>query len=253
MDHSSARPPRTPSRAPTPICSTNSPPTRAKAPAPRPPAATRLAMRAMPTGSLAPDSPSSTVPLRPETSRCPSTENTTAGSVGATAVPTSRARYHSRPKARCASTAAAAAVRKVPATPMYPIGAAAARNRARPMCMPPSNRMHRSASVTIRSTVRSGGACSAGTTRTATAAAARNSAGAGMRMCALSRLDSTARRPAAEVRATSRANGCASFTAGPPGGKAGRVGHTADQTSRRTRPDGTGLFRPCRRGPAVSG
>jgi hypothetical protein len=40
--------------------------------------------QAMPTGSFAPASPSKMVPLRPEISRCPSTENTTAGSVGAT-------------------------------------------------------------------------------------------------------------------------------------------------------------------------
>ena len=49
-------------------------------------------MSAMPTGSLAPDSPCSSVPDRPDTSRRPSTENTTAGSVGASAVPMSSER-----------------------------------------------------------------------------------------------------------------------------------------------------------------
>ena len=39
-------------------------------------------MSAIPTGSLTPDSPSRIVPVRPLTSRLPSTENITAGSVG---------------------------------------------------------------------------------------------------------------------------------------------------------------------------
>ena len=42
---------------------------------------------AIPTGSFAPDSPSRIVPERPPTSRRPSTENITAGSVGASAAP----------------------------------------------------------------------------------------------------------------------------------------------------------------------
>jgi hypothetical protein len=42
-------------------------------------------MSAIPTGSFAPDSPSRIVPLCPATSRLPSTENMTAGSVGASA------------------------------------------------------------------------------------------------------------------------------------------------------------------------
>ena len=41
----------------------------------------------MPTGSFAPDSASRIVPVRPDTSRRPSTENMTAGSVGAIAAP----------------------------------------------------------------------------------------------------------------------------------------------------------------------
>ena len=42
---------------------------------------------AIPTGSFTPDSPSRIVPVRPPTSRLPSTENITAGSVGASAAP----------------------------------------------------------------------------------------------------------------------------------------------------------------------
>ena len=98
-------PPATPMAAPTAICSRNSPTTCANAPALRPPAAIRLAIRAIPTGSFAPDSPSRMVPLRPEISRWPRTENTTAGSVGATAVANSRARYQARPNAMCTNTA----------------------------------------------------------------------------------------------------------------------------------------------------
>ena len=75
------------------------------------------ASRAIPTGSLAPDSPSRMVPLRPATSRRPSTENITAGSVGASAVPSSNADHQSRSNRAWASTAKAAAVTNVPATP----------------------------------------------------------------------------------------------------------------------------------------
>ena len=102
-------------------------------------------MSAIPTGSLAPDSPSRMVPLRPATSRRPSTEKTTAGSVGATAVAVSNAGYQPSPTARCRNPPAPATVRNVPATPTTAMGAAASRNRDQPMCMPPSNRMHSSA------------------------------------------------------------------------------------------------------------
>ena len=60
-------------------------------PQPPPAAPSRLTISAMPTGSLAPDSPSSRVPERPAISRRPRTENTTAGSVGASAAPMSSA------------------------------------------------------------------------------------------------------------------------------------------------------------------
>ena len=96
----------------------------------------RLTMIAMPTGSLAPDSPSSRVPERPVISRLPSTENTTAGSVGARAAPMSRAASHSNPKIVCASTARAAVVTTVPATPSHTTPPSAGRIRSQPMCMP---------------------------------------------------------------------------------------------------------------------
>ncbi len=54
---------------------------------------------AMPAGSLTPASPSRIVPERPPTSRRPSTENITAGSVGATAAPMIPARIQSKPSA----------------------------------------------------------------------------------------------------------------------------------------------------------
>src|SRR5664279_5158892 len=109
MNQSRARPRTTPMTTPTLICRTNWPATDSRLPAVIPPAASKASMRAMPTGSLAPDSPSRMSPLRPATSRRPSTENTTAGSVGETAVPSRAARYQSSPKAKWASTAAAAA------------------------------------------------------------------------------------------------------------------------------------------------
>ena len=56
-------------------------------------------MSAIPAGSLTPASPSRVVPERPPTSRRPSTENMTAGSVGATAAPTIPARIQSKPSA----------------------------------------------------------------------------------------------------------------------------------------------------------
>src|SRR3954471_7446842 len=168
----------------------------------------------MPTGSLAPDSPSRIVPAGSATSRLPSTENTTAGSVGATAVPTSRATYHSKPKRKCAATAAAATVRKVPSTPASITVASAPRSRLTPMCIPPSNRMIASATVTMRWTVRCGGASRFGTTAAATAAAATNSAGAGSWIRSLRRLDSTARSPTAAITAISAPNGPTSCTRG---------------------------------------
>ena len=57
----------------------------------------RPTMSAIATGSFAPDSPSRIVPDRPPTSRFPSTENMTAGSVGASAAPMIQAMIQSKP------------------------------------------------------------------------------------------------------------------------------------------------------------
>ena len=139
----------------------------------------RLTISAIPTGSFAPDSPFKMMPLRPETSRWPRTENTTAGSVGATAVATSSETYQASPNAKCTSSAPANTVKNVPSTPTTAIGAAADRNRAQPMFMPPSNKMQTRATVTTRSTACCEGPCRAGMTLTAMAAPTRNSAGEG--------------------------------------------------------------------------
>ena len=68
------------------------------------------------------------MPLRPETSRWPRTENTTARSVGATAVATSSETYQANPNAKCTSSAPANTVKNVPSTPMTAIGAALERD-----------------------------------------------------------------------------------------------------------------------------
>src|SRR3954462_5896588 len=186
----------------------------------------------MPTGSFAPDSPSRIVPAGSATSRLPRTENTTAGSVGATAVPTSSATYHSNPKRKCAATAAAATVRNVPSTPASTTVDRAPRRRLSPMCMPPSNRMIARAIVTIRSTVRCGGASRPGMTAAATAAPATNSAGAGSWMRSLSRLDNTASSPTAAMTATRAPNGPTSCTQELLHGLSANP--VADQASRHT-------------------
>ena len=231
MNHSRARPPSRPKAAPTPIWSRNSPPTCSRAPPSSDPAASRLMSRAMPTGSFAPDSPSRIVEERPAISRCPRMENTTAGSVGAMAVPSRSAMYQLNPNPKCATAATAAVVRKVPATPTTTMGAAAARKRCQPMCIPPSNRMHTSATVTIRSIVRSGGAFRSGRRAVAIAAAARNSAGVGIRIRSVSRLDSTAATAARDKRSRTWAKGSMSVMDLLSRGSAH---HFADQTSRRT-------------------
>ena len=73
------------------------------------------------------------MPLRPAITRRPSTEKTTAGSVGASAVPMSRASCQSNPNRACAATASAPAVTNVPTTPTQAIAPAFARNRGQPM------------------------------------------------------------------------------------------------------------------------
>src|SRR5215469_10041667 len=110
MNASRAMPPATPTAVPTAICKANSVTTCQATPAAEPCAASSAASSAIPTGSLAPDSPSSSTPVRPATSRRPNTEKTTAGSVAATAVPSSRASRQSIPATKCAAVAAPADV-----------------------------------------------------------------------------------------------------------------------------------------------
>ncbi len=119
------------------------------------------------------------MPARPETSRWPRTENTTAGSVGATAVATSSETYQASPNAKWTSNAAAITVKNVPSTPAVAIGATADRNRAQPIFIPPSNKMQAKATATTCSTACCEGPCRAGITLAAMAAPTRNSAGAG--------------------------------------------------------------------------
>ena len=183
--------------APITICRQNVTPTLTKPAALTVPAASRLDIKAMPTGSFAPDSPSRMVPLRPAISRRPNTENTTAGSVGATAVATSAARYQSMLNAACSRAAAPAAVRKVPTTPVDTMGPAAARNRDQPMCMPPSNNTNTKATVMIRSTRRSGGACSAGSVLAAMAPPASTKSGVGILSRSVRRFAMSATSPTA--------------------------------------------------------
>src|ERR671930_1200322 len=137
-------------------------------------------MSAIPTGSFAPDSPSRIVPVRPPISRLPSTENITAGSVGASAAPRMPAIVQSKPKSAWAKTAITAAVANVPTTPSDVIGNAAPRKRRQPTCMPPSKRITISATTPIRSTLWIEITVSRpGKTSDATAATTRKSAGAG--------------------------------------------------------------------------
>ena len=174
---SSSQPPATPTAAPTPICSANSP----SAAADRRPAAaaapSRLTISAMPTGSLAPDSPSSSVPDAAG-DLPPAEDREHHRRVGrARARRRSAARRASRSRTASArATASAPAVTTVPATPSH-----SDRRRpwcasgAQPMCMPPSNRMITRATVTIRWSVTIGSPPSLGT-RSAAAAAATGTA-----------------------------------------------------------------------------
>ena len=164
---------------PSTICSANSPAPCATAPHP-PPLVPRIAsINAIPTGSLAPDSPSSSVPVRPATSRRPSTEKTTAGSVGARAVPTSSAARQSKSNRVWARTASTPAVTKVPATPSHTTPPATGRKRDTPMCMPPSKRIRTSAIVTIRWSARIDSEPRSGKSSAHSEAATRKIAGVG--------------------------------------------------------------------------
>ena len=186
-------------------------------PAPEPlwsAAASRPITSAMPTGSLTPDSPLRMSSLRPATSRPPSTENITAGSVGATAAPISSEGVQSSPRTAWMNSASRPATAKVPGTPSATIGQSERRKRRWPMSMPPSNRITISATRQIRSTSRidSSGVIE-GVTSEDTDATAKNRAGAGTRSHSLSRLDRmAAAKPTARI-STARPSSAASVTA----------------------------------------
>ena len=144
--------------------------------------------------------------MRPAISRRPNTENTTAGSVAATAVPSSSDSRQPIPATKCAATAAPAAVTSVPATPTQTIAAAAVRNRRQPMCIPPSNKMIASATETTRVTVVNCSSVTRGHSCAATLAQMRKKAGAGTRSRALSRLESTAPVPTRPITRTTSPN-----------------------------------------------
>src|SRR6478752_122675 len=199
-------PPTDPTATPTVICRVNSATPWAKADTPVPVADSRMTIRAIPTGSLAPDSPSRMVPDRPMISRRPSTENTTAGSVGDNAVPINNAVGQANPNRTCPATATATAVTTVPATPSHTTAPAAARNRRHPTCMPPSKRMNTNATVTISSSTSTGTDRNPGNTVPHTAAAIRNNAGAGTCNRSLTRLDNTANNTPADSTATTAPN-----------------------------------------------
>ncbi len=213
-------PPATPTMPPMAICRTNSRTPSHTAVPPDPVAESRATITAIPTGSFAPDSPSRMVPDRPWISRFPSTENTTAGSVGAKAVPMSRAVCQATPNSTCAASATPSAVRAVPTRPSQAMEPAEARNRRHPMCIPPSNRMKINATVTSRSSVSTGTVESCGQMSAATAAATRKMAGAGTLMIAVIRLDPTAASSASAVSPITMAKLATSFMAAmQPGGQ----------------------------------
>ena len=89
-------------------------------------------IRAMPTGSLNPDSPSRIVPERPRTSLPARTEKVTAGSVGASAAPINPDTIQERSSATWAATAISAAVPNVPRTPSARDGHGGAPEPAQP-------------------------------------------------------------------------------------------------------------------------
>ena len=156
---------------------------------------------------------------------------------GATAVATSRAPGTSRARRpSAASTAAAAAVRNVPA-PRPTRSGARPRNRGQPMCIPPSNRMHIRATVTTCSTVTTSGIRSAGTTPAIAAAPTRISSGVGIRVRSVSRFSRTAISAAALVTSSASAKPSVSVigsrirsTMRPPTGLPGTPKPTIDVT-----------------------
>ena len=129
---------------------------------------------AIPTGSFTPASPSRIVPVLPWISLSPRIENMTAGSVGASAAPSTPDSVQLRSSRKWAQTAVRTAVVSVPTMPSVAIGTTARRNRRQPMFMPPSKRIRTTATTPIRSTV-----LMCGRATGSASAASRKSAGAG--------------------------------------------------------------------------
>ena len=134
------------------------------------------------------------MPERPPTCRLPSTENITAGSVGAIAAPIRPAVVHEKPSAQCPNSAMSPAVANVPSTPSEAIGPIEPRSRRQPTCIPPSKRITISATTPSRSTVRIGSAVRRrGNSSEAIAAPSRKSAGPGIGKRSVALLASSAR------------------------------------------------------------
>ena len=156
---------------------------------------------AIPTGSFAPDSPCRIVPVRPPISRSPSTENITAGSVGATAAPSRPAGVQPRPSTQCATSARRPRSRTCRRRRARRSARRESRKRRQPIERPPSKRITISATRRdphrrSRSRPRADGKMS-----DAMAAATRNGAAAGIENRSLSFVVSSATaRPAATSR-----------------------------------------------------
>ena len=114
-------------------------------------------MSAMPTGSFAPDSPSRIVPVRPRISRSPSTENITAGSVGAIAAPRRPEVIQAEAERPVREHGDEAGGGERPEDASDAIGRAAARKRRQPIDEPPSKRITISATVATSRRSRSRG------------------------------------------------------------------------------------------------
>ena len=110
------------------------------------------------------------------------------------------------PDRKCAAIPAAAAVANVPATPIHAVAAATGRNLRHPICMPPSNKIRVSATVTPSSTVTRDRLASRGQRLAAAAAASRKKAGAGISSRWLIRLDRAATMITAAAARTTAPN-----------------------------------------------
>ena len=131
--HRSAMPPAMPRAHPTAISTAKFPNTTAIDPCLCVASWTKPRSRAMPAGSLNPDSPSRMAAVRP-VSLCLQGLRRRRRICWCHAAPRTAENFQSRPKTACETTAIRAVVAKVPSTPMATIGTAASRNRRRPRC-----------------------------------------------------------------------------------------------------------------------